>query len=386
MSTTPVTATPVAAPPSALGASTTAGDSTARDSAAFDSAALDAAATDASARVTPGRSDFAELTGVVRRAGLLDRRHGYYAVKIAATLLAFAGGCVAFVLLGDSWWQLSTAVFFAVMFAQLAFLGHDAGHRQILRSGRANDRIGHTLAGFVGISYGWWMGKHTRHHANPNHEDEDPDLDIPILAFTRNQTQGRGGFVRWTAKNQAALFFPLLLLEGLSLHWTSVQTVWRGEVKARRLEAALLVGHFAGYLTAVFVVLPLPLALAFIAVHQGLWGVYMGCSFAPGHKGMPTYTDANTLDFLRKQVLSSRNVRGGPWVDFALGGLNYQIEHHLFPSMPRVNLRRAQPVVREFCEQRGIEYAQCGLLRTYRHVLQHLYDVGAPLRAKAAVQ
>ncbi|GAA3029078.1 fatty acid desaturase [Actinokineospora globicatena] len=330
------------------------------------------------------RSDFAALTGVIREAGLLDRRHGYYAVTISVTLLVFAAGCVGFVLLGDSWWQLGTAVFFAVMSTQLAFLGHDAGHRQILRSGRANDRVGRVFGGLVGISYGWWMGKHTRHHANPNHEDEDPDLDIPILAFTRGQARDRAGFVRWTAKHQAALFFPLLLLEGLSLHWTSVQAVWRGDMKARRLEAVLLAAHIVGYLVAVFLVLSPPVAIAFVAVHQGLFGVYMGCSFAPGHKGMPTYTDGTAPDFLRKQVLSSRNTGGGVWVDHALGGLNHQIEHHLFPSMPRANLRRARPLVRRFCEQRGIEYAECGLVSTYRHVLRHLHEVGAPLRAQDA--
>jgi fatty acid desaturase len=67
-------------------------------------------------------------------------------------------------------------------------------------------------------------------------------------------------------------------------------------------------------------------------------------------------------------------------VDFTLGGLNYQIEHHLFPSMPRPNLRRAQPVVRAFCAEKGVEYAQCGWLRTYGYVLAHLHAVGAPLR------
>ncbi len=174
-----------------------------------------------------------------------------------------------------------------------------------------------------------------------------------------------------------------LLLEGLSLHWASIQAVWRGAVKDRRLDAVLLGAHIAVYLAAVFLLLSPPVAIAFIAGHQGVWGVYMGCSFAPGHKGMPTYTDASTLDFLRKQVLTSRNIRGGRWVDVALGGLNYQIEHHLFPSMPRVNLRRAQPVVHKFCAQHGISYAQCGLLRTYRYVLQHFHDVSAPLRTSA---
>jgi fatty acid desaturase len=330
------------------------------------------------------RNDFGDLGRLVRREGLLDRRYGYYAVKISLTLLALAGGCVAFVMLGDSWWQLATAVFFAVVFAQIAFLGHDAGHNQIFRTGRANDRLGYAFGGLIGMSYGWWMGKHSRHHANPNHEGDDPDIDIPLLAFTRRQSYEKSGFVRWTSKHQAFLFFPLLLLEGLSLHWAGIQAVWRGEVKTRRLEAALMLAHIGVYLGAVFVVLSPPVALAFIAVHQGLWGVYMGCSFAPGHKGMPTYTDKTKLDFLRKQVLTSRNVRGGPWVDFTLGGLNYQIEHHLFPSMPRVNLRRAQPLVRAFCEDRGIEYAQCGLFRTYYYVLRHLHDASAPLREKSA--
>ncbi|WP_409494590.1 fatty acid desaturase family protein [Amycolatopsis sp. cmx-11-12] len=326
------------------------------------------------------RNDFRDLAGLVRHRGLLDRRYGFYAVKISFTLLALVGGCVTVVALGDSWWQLAIAAFFAVMFAQVAFLGHDAGHNQIFRTGRANDRLGYAFAGVVGMSYGWWMGKHTRHHASPNHEGDDPDIDIPLLAFTRAQLGEKSGFVRWTTKHQAGLFFPLLLLEGISLHWAGIQAVWHGDVKARRLEAVLLVAHIGIYLGAIFLVMSPPVAIAFIAVHQGLWGVYMGCSFAPGHKGMPTYTDETKLDFLRKQVLTSRNVRGGPWVDFALGGLNYQIEHHLFPSMPRNNLRRAQPLVHEFCVAHGIDYAQCGLLQTYRYVLRHLRDVSAPLR------
>jgi hypothetical protein len=75
-------------------------------------------------------------------------------------------------------------------------------------------------------------------------------------------------------------------------------------------------------------------ALVFVVVHQGLFGLYLGCSFAPNHKGMPTLSDADQLDFLRRQVPTSRNVAGSRLVDWGLGGLNYQIEHHLFPNMP----------------------------------------------------
>jgi len=326
-------------------------------------------------------SDFANLSRLVKQAGLLQRRRGYYVVKCLLTVAAFAGSWVVFGYLGDSWWQLVTGAFLALVYTHLSFIGHDAGHKQIFRGRRANDAMGLAHGGLVGISYGWWTGKHNRHHANPNHEDDDPDLNIPALAFTMDQGNAKNGLLRWMAKYQAFLFFPLLLLQGMSMHWSSVQAVWRGDVKLRRLEQGLLVFHIAVYLGAVFLVLSPLTALVFIAVHQGLWGLYLGCAFAPNHKGMPTLTDEHSLDFLRKQVVTSRNICGGRWVDFTLGGLNYQIEHHLFPSMPRPNLRRVQPIVRDFCIEHGIGYNECGPLRSYGQVLRHLHAVGAPLRA-----
>jgi fatty acid desaturase len=333
---------------------------------------------------TPG-SDFAELSRLIKAAGLLKRRRRHYAMRIGLTLGAFAGGWVAFVFLGDTWWTLFLAAFFAVVFGQLSFIGHDAGHKQIFQSRKANDATGFVHGGLTGLSYGWWMGTHTRHHANPNHEDEDPDVDIAVLAFTKAQSVQKRGFLRWMAKYQAFLFFPLLLLEGLSLHVSSVKAVLRKDIRRRKLESALLIAHVVIYLAAVFIVLSPLVGIVFIIVHQFLWGLYMGCSFAPNHKGMEMLTAGHKLDFLRKQVLTSRNVRGGPVVDFALGGLNYQIEHHLFPSMPRPNLKHAQVIVREFCARHGISYAQCGWARSYGYVLQHLHESSAPLRAKAEV-
>jgi fatty acid desaturase len=329
-------------------------------------------------------SDYAELSRVVQQAGLLHRRRGYYLLNCVLTVAAFAGAWVVFGFLGNSWWQLFTAAFLALVCTHLSFLGHDAGHKQIFQGRRSNDAIGFTNAGLVGLSYGWWIAKHTKHHANPNHEDDDPDLAIPVLAFTLDQSGQKRGFYRWVSGYQAFLFFPLLLLEGLSLHWSSIQAVWKGQVKARTLEKVLLAAHIVVYLSAVFLVLSPGVAVVFIVVHQSLWGLYMGCSFAPNHKGMPTLVEGHALDFLRKQVLTSRNVRGGRWVDFTLGGLNYQIEHHLFPSMPRPNLRHAREIVQAYCAEHDISYSECGLWRSYGYVLSHLHAVSAPLRLRSA--
>ena len=86
------------------------------------------------------------------------------------------------------------------------------------------------------------------------------------------------------------------------------------------------------------------------------------------------------VDFLRRQVLMSRNIRGGRFIDFAMGGLNYQIEHHLFPSMPRPNLKRAQAMVRAHCAEQGVTYTETTLLKSYGIVVRYLNAVG--LRAR----
>ncbi|MQA86299.1 MAG: acyl-CoA desaturase [Streptosporangiales bacterium] len=327
-------------------------------------------------------SDYAELSRQVRQAGLLDRRPGYYAAKIAVNTVLLAAGWWAFVVVGDSWYQIAIATYLAVIFTQVAFVGHDAGHRQIFRSRRANQLAG-LLHGnlLIGMSYGWWVGKHNRHHAHPNDEDRDPDIGAGALVFTADQARTRRGLARVLTRNQAYLFFPMLLLEAANLHVASVRTLLgRGARSLRSLETLLLAVHAAGYLAAVLLVLGPVKAVVFIAVQQGLFGLYLGCSFAPNHKGMPVLDERTKRDYLRRQVLTSRNVRGGRIVGFVLGGLNYQIEHHLFPSMPRPSLRRSQALVRDFCLQHGLPYSEATLVRSYTEVLQHLHAVAEPLR------
>jgi fatty acid desaturase len=328
-------------------------------------------------------SDYAELSRRIKDAGLLSRRTGYYIWKIGATAALFFSGWAVLIVVGETWWQLFTAVFLGVMFTQLGFLGHDVGHKQVFGSRRATYVFG-LLAGNagIGLSLGWWLDKHNRHHAHPNDLERDPDVRAGALVFDAAQQQGRSGLSRVLTSVQAWLFFPMLLLEGLHLHLSSVRALRSGAVKQRWLEGSLLLVHVTAYVGVVALVLPLWQALAFVAVQQAVFGLYMGVSFAPNHKGMPMEREEDNWDYLRRQVLTSRNVRGNPVTDLALGGLNYQIEHHLFPSMPRPSLRRAQPLVRAFCAEREVRYVECGLVASYRQAVGHLNEVGrtaAPL-------
>ena len=323
-------------------------------------------------------SGFAPLVARIKAAELLDRRRRHYAVTITVNMVACAAICAGVVLLGNSWWQLGLAVLAAVFSAQAGFLGHDAGHQQIARTHRANRALGFLHGDLLlGMSYGWWTHKHNRHHANPNHEDKDPDVAGGALAWSSRQVASRNSRVtRWLTRQQHLLFFPMLMLEGLHLKVASWRTLPQRSPKDRWLEATLLTVHLVGYLVLVFDSMPVGMGLAFIAVHQALFGLYLGSSFAPNHKGMPMPGPDDHWDHLRKQVLTSRNVRGGLVTDWALGGLNYQIEHHLFPSMPRPNLRHAQPIVREYCTEIGLPYTETGLVESYAIGLRHLRDVG----------
>jgi fatty acid desaturase len=322
-------------------------------------------------------SDYAKLSHMIKDAGLLERRHVYYWARIAVNigLVAAAGG--ALYLAHRSWWVLLVAVFFAIVSTQLAFTGHEAGHRQMFRSRRANEIAGYLHGNLmIGLSYDWWVDKHNRHHRNPNQIDLDPDVGTGAFVFSQAEAAKRGRIGQFAARWQAFFFFPLLAFESLNLQIASIRAVAKTGARNRGVEAALLFTHLAGYLTLLLLTMSPLKALAFLVVHQGLFGIYLGCSFAPNHKGMRMLTADEEMDFLRRQVLTSRNVIGGIPVGMLLGGLNWQIEHHLFPSMPRPNLRRAVPIVKQFCESHGLPYAEASLYGSYRLAMGHLHDVG----------
>ncbi|WP_182113221.1 MULTISPECIES: acyl-CoA desaturase [unclassified Actinotalea] len=327
--------------------------------------------------------EFTALTRTVQDAGLMRRRYGYYWTKFALLTLALGACVTALVLLGDSWWQLLVAAGLAVVLGQVMFLGHDAAHRQIFKSGRWNDWASLVLANlYAGMSYGWWQHKHSRHHAKPNQVGADPDIAPDVILFhNEDRTEPVTGLRAWFHARQGWLFFPLLLLEGLNLHLAGLKTIFgRGEVKRRPVEIAFVTLRLGGYLGLVFWALPVGMAFAFVGVQVALFGLYMGAVFAPNHKGMPIVPKNSRIDFLSRQVLMSRNVRGGRFTDWFMGGLNYQVEHHLFPSMARPHLRRVQPIVREFCESRGIRYTETSLAQSYAIVIAYLNRVGLQAR------
>lgn len=335
-----------------------------------------------------GNAEFPPLTRayrdvqqVVKETGLLQRTPVFYTLVGAALVVAFAGCVAGFLLLGDSWFQLLIAAALGVVFTQVAFLAHEAAHRQILSTGPANFRLARVLAGIIGMSYHWWDSKHTRHHGNPNQVGKDPDIQVDTIAFLEEDAAQSRGIVRLITRKQGWLFFPLLTLEGLNLHFLGLKHLTtRKNVKGRWIELGLIVLRFAVLLVPLFLLLPVGMAFAFLGVQLAVFGVYMGASFAPNHKGMPVIAPDAKLDFFSKQVRTSRNIRGGWWVTGLMGGLNHQVEHHLFPNMSRLHLSKARGIVRDYCAANSIPYTETSLGQSYAIVIAYLNRVGLAAR------
>jgi fatty acid desaturase len=329
----------------------------------------------------PASGDYVELKRIVKSAGMLAPQTRYYLLK-ALILGALYAGTVALVVTVDQpAIVVLSAVLLGLMFTQVGFLGHDLAHRQITHNSRLVTWLGLVVGNLlIGVSYSWWTAKHNRHHAAPNHLDDDPDLQYSILAFNSASISSKPRVFYPVIAYQAVLYLFLGTLHAYSLKFRGFEQVATSRSPTRLAEGLAYVLHIALYILMLVQIGDWALAIAFLVVQQATFGLYNTLVFAPNHKGMPLLDDSSRMDYLREQVLTARNVIGHPVVDFLYGGLNYQIEHHLFPSMARNKLRATQPIVAKFCAERSIDYTVVGPIEGIAAPLRHLHAASAPLR------
>lgn len=327
---------------------------------------------------------YAQLRREVIDAGLLKRRYGYYLVRGLTAGGLVAGAIALLFVLPDGWgWTALAACALGLSITQLGIIGHDAGHMAIFRRERPNWMLGQFCLSFLlGVSFWFWRDRHNRHHVITNDEDDDPDLELGGL-FTLNKAEAASqqGLRRWLTRYQAYLFVPLVTLT-LDLAFRSEG--WRYTLRElrgwrRAIDVALLTASVAVWASPL-----LFLGWRWLPIYIGSqWviNLYLGLVFAPNHKGMPTWAKGAQLTFLERQVLSSCNVRPGLVTDYLYCGLNYQIEHHLFPNMPRINFRRTRDIVRLFCHQHGLPYEDLSVLGAYRQAFGALNECGLATRS-----
>lgn len=321
----------------------------------------------------------------VKQAGLLDKQPAYYVYKCLEPLVLLSVGIAVLLLVESFWLQIANAVFLALAFVLLGLIMHDAGHRQIFVGARRNDLVGLVYANLLlGASISSWRVRHNEHHAHTNELGVDPTLEIPLWAWLEEQAEQQTGILQLVMKYQAYTFFPVLSLSAFFQGFAAMRTIFFEEdVPDRLLQGAFLLLHYALYFGLLFYALAWWQALIFFFVHFLVMGLHLGLIFAPNHKGMPIVDSDHQMDFLYVQAYTTRNVKPHPVVDYLYGGLNYQIEHHLFPAMARNKLGEARVIVKAVCEDLDIPYHETGAIQSYGEILRYMHGVAAPLRQAA---
>lgn len=333
-----------------------------------------------------GTSEYAELIKQANQKGLLKKVPAFYVKRFIffciASLTVWTS--IAMLVLTGNYWLLFAVVplviLQGVLVAQFAFIAHEASHRQVFNNNKWNDMSGLVVANlFAGLSYGFWLKKHNKHHQKPNQIGEDPDINLRVLAFTPENRDSKPAIERFFTKRQGYLFPVLLLFTGFDLLLDSFLSLARPSKfhpHRRWIEFAMIVVRQA-----------LPILFFFLLFHPliaaPLWmifmcssGFFLGAAFAPNHKGMPLVPKDSTASFFHRQVLTSRNIKPSWFKDNFMGGLNYQVEHHLFPSMPRVHLKEAHELVLAHCEKHDIQLTEVGWFESFGMIISYLNKVG----------
>jgi fatty acid desaturase len=328
---------------------------------------------------------YAELRRIVIAAGLLKRRYGYYLALISFCFtLLIASIALPFFLPASLWWSALASIATGFAMVQVGLIGHDAGHLEIFRETKKNWLLGQLCWSFsTGISFWYWNDRHNRHHGYTNDMDKDPDIQGGgpfAVAFTDEEAAARQGWRRAIVKYQVVFVLIELLLYTFAFRAEGWLFAMRQLKSMRRVfEITLLTLNILLWLAFIIVLGWRGLGIFFASNVIG--SVYFAATVAPNHKGMPVWARGVKLSFLERQVLSSRDLTAHPVWDFLYGGLNYQIEHHLFPTIPRVNLKRAKVIIQPFCEAHGLSYAVADPLTVYWQVFLELRRVG-----KAAIE
>lgn len=327
--------------------------------------------------------DYVTLRKQVIEARLLERQYGYYAFKIVTTIAMLLFGGALLFLFTSVWLQLLAVIGIAFFLMQVGLLGHDAGHQAIFKSSRWNDRFGHVfLTLLVGLAYSYWVDRHNKHHANPN-DEEDPDF--PVFALTEEMMNRKKGICKFIARRQHMLFvlYTGYFLFDLCKSGVMFNMRLKGSV-AKWAELFLLGVHTALFWVAPFFLFSWWKALIIVLGVRFLWGVYFGSIVASNHKGMKVMEGEEQLGFVERQILTTRNVRNGIITDYIYGGLNNQLEHHLFPTMPRNNFKKCKPLVKEFCAANNLPYEETGVIRSYRLILAELRKIALSAKQRAS--
>jgi fatty acid desaturase len=323
-----------------------------------------------------------ELHNELEKNGLLAPSN-FWARKLSLWLPAFliAYFAMMFVPVWPLWLLLGPLASVALL--TMGFAGHDAGHFALSRKRWVNNLWGQlAMTLLCGMSFGVWRSSHNLHHANCQEIEADPDMHFGILfSVYPNSTNWRTPFGRFFLRIQKWAFWPLASFYWISMGYDGIRDILQPGSKATKLDRLLIPMHWLGLLIVPGFVFGWATAVPAFLTMSCISSLMTASVFIPNHIGMRRLDPGQKLSYLEQQVTTSRNIDNPRALDFYYGGLNSQIEHHLFPRVPHHRYRAMRPFVRAFCQRQGLVYQQIGLYHALASVGNHLGNMTAAFRA-----
>jgi delta8-fatty-acid desaturase len=335
--------------------------------------------------------------------GLFDCNYYAYAVESCRYLL-LATASLLFLRAG---WYATSGGFLGLLWHQLVFTVHDAGHMGITHNFTVDSMIGMTIANYIGgLSLGWWKHSHNVHHIVTNSPEHDPDIEhVPFFAISNrffkslfSTYYGRimpyDAFSKVLIPYQHMLYYPILAFGRFNLYRLSWAHLFQG-IGPRKgiawwhrwfeMAGQVFFWYWYGYLVVYQSIPTWSGRLSFILISHMLSSP-LHVQITLSHFAMSTSELGPQESFPQKMLRTTMDVACPQWLDFIHGGLQFQAIHHLFPRMPRHNLRAAQKLVIAFCEDVKIPYALYGFVDGNKKVIGRLGDVGQQAAIFAACQ
>lgn len=329
----------------------------------------------------------------IEEEGLFRCNYSAYAFEMCRYTVLFG----MFLLTLSAGYFAISGLFLGLLWHQLVFTVHDAGHMGITHDFQVDTVIGIIIADFIGgLSVGWWKRNHNVHHIVTNSPEHDPDIEhMPLFAISHrffdslrstyyDRIMTYDAVAKFTLRYQHYLYYPILLFGRFNLYVLSWQFLFMGQGPRkgparwhRYLEIAgqLFFWYWFGY-RVVYQSIPTAASRWAFVLISHMVTAPLHVQITLSHFAMSTADLGIHESFPQKMLRTTMDVDCPQWLDFIHGGLQFQAIHHLYPRMPRHNLRRAQKFVQEFCKEVGIPYAIYGFVDGNKEVIGRLAEVG----------
>ena len=328
------------------------------------------------------KHQMAKLRKEIKGLGLLQKSPVKSWLKVCI-LFVIVGGLLILHPILPFWWSVALLPITALFTTTLAMTGHEGVH-----SSACNSRFGNILLAavvfplFTGMSMEFWRDKHNvKHHAHPNVHGKDPDIHNWPLAFSSEDYAKSGSAVQFFQRHlQGWFFWPLTMVTAHSMRiqglWFVISHPFNTGKKKRFsnllfIDLTMIVLHFL-----LWFFVPVKLGVSLLSVflfYLALWvivGVMLSMIFIVGHAARPVILESDKS--WKVQIETGRRIKTGPIGRFFFVGLDYQIEHHLFPSASLFALPKIAPIVKKYSLENGWEYEEIGFFKALYISTKHL--------------